>query len=191
MFKDLGRRKSQKTDYRQRLGLLKSGKPRLVARRSLRGMLSQLVNYEPSGDKVVLTTASRELAGFGWLGGNNVASSYLTGFLMGMKAKEKGIAEAVFDMGLQVSTKGNRLYAFLLGCNDAGLSVPMDREIAPGMDRISGKHIAEHAKKMKAESAEKHNKYFSSYIKKGLDPERIPAHFEEVKGNIAKKFSRK
>lgn len=188
MFRKFARRKEQKTDYKQRLGLLKSGKCRLVARKSGSGILSQIVKYEPQGDIVMMTTRTKELSGFGWLGGNNVSSAYLTGFLMGKKAVEKGIREAVFDIGLHVSTKGNKLYAFLLGCNDAGLSVPMKREMAPETERILGVHISEYAKKMKKENKESYDKYFSLYIKKGIDPENLPAHFEEVKTKIIKKF---
>ena len=189
MFGKLKRRSEQKTDYNQRLGLLKSGKLRLAVRRSLSGISAQIIEYQQNGDKVLLTVRSRELKKFGWLGGNNLSSSYLTGLLTGLRAAEKGMKEAVLDMGLNVSTKGNRVYAFAKGCNDAGLNVALGSEITPAAERIEGKHIEKLATSLKEKGA--YDKYFSSYIKKGLKPEEMSRHFEEVKNNILNNFSKK
>lgn len=188
MFRKLKRRIVKKTDYHQRLALLKSGKPRLVVRKSLSGIRAQIINYEQNGDKVILTVFSKELKKLGWLGGNNLSSAYLTGMLIGFKAAEKGIKEAVLDMGLTVSTKGNRVYSFAKGCIDSGLKVSVGQDIIPHEDRISGKHIENLAAKMKEKGL--YDKYFSAYIKNGLKPEEFSKHFETVKKEIINKFKK-
>lgn len=188
MFRKLKRRVEKKTDYHQRLALLKSGKPRLVVRKSLSGIRAQIIEYHQNGDRVLLTVFSKDLKKLGWLGGNNLSSSYLTGMLTGLRAGEKGMNEAVLDMGLSVSTKGNRIYAFVKGCNDAGLKVSIGEEIIPPEDRISGKHIEELAAKMKERGI--YDKYFSSYIKKGLKPEEFSKHFETFKKELIQKFKK-
>jgi len=41
-------------------------------------------------------------------------------------------------------------------------------------------HISEYAKKLQAENPEFYNKLFSRYLARGLDPQNLPQHFEEV-----------
>jgi large subunit ribosomal protein L18 len=136
------RRGLQKTDYKKRLALIKSNKPRLVVRRRLDNMSVQVVNFKNSGDATAASAFSAELAKLGWKGGNgNIPAAYLTGLLAGTRAVQAGIKEAVLDIGLQTNTKGSRIYAALKGAVDAGLSVPHSGEILPSEDRISGKHI--------------------------------------------------
>ena len=73
----------------------------------------------------------------------NIPAAYLAGLLLGKKALEKKINDAVLDMGLQTSTKGNRIYAFLKGVLDAGINVPHSPEVLPDENRIKGSHISE------------------------------------------------
>lgn len=132
-----------RTDYKKRLVLLGSSKPRLVIRKSLNNLVSQIVEYHPKGDRVICSSHSKELEKFGWtLNRGNIPASYLTGLLLGKRAKEKKIKEAVLDMGLCPSTKGSRLYAALKGVVDAGISVPHSKEILPDDERVKGGHIA-------------------------------------------------
>jgi len=136
------RRRLQKTDFKKRLGLLKSGKPRLVIRKSLENIRVQFIGFSAGGDKTTASAFSAELGKLGWKSGlGNLPAAYLTGLLAGTRAKKAGISEAVFDLGLQTSTKGSRIYASLKGVVDAGLSVPHSEEILPSEERISGKHI--------------------------------------------------
>ncbi len=133
------RRREQKTDYRLRLKLLKSGKTRLVIRKSLNNIRVQFINYYPEGDRTEASAFSKELKKFGWnYGTGNLPAAYLTGFIAGLRTKVK---EAVLDIGMQMNTKGSRIYAALKGVIDAGVSVPHSQEILPSMDRIMGKHI--------------------------------------------------
>lgn len=178
------RRKMEgKTDYSKRLKLLKSGKPRMVIRKSLKNILVQIVEYVPQGDKVIASAHSSELKKLGWqMSCSNIPASYLTGYLLGKKAGQKKIKECILDSGLYTSVKGNRIYAALKGAIDAGMSVPASKEILPPEDRISGKHIAEFAKKIKGSKDFSHQ--FSAQNKSGVLPEGITKHFEEIKQKI-------
>ncbi|MEM4271506.1 MAG: 50S ribosomal protein L18, partial [Candidatus Pacearchaeota archaeon] len=60
------RRLEAKTDYKARLELLKSGKPRLVVRKSNKYMTIQIVKSEIAQDKVIVGTTSRILLEKGW-----------------------------------------------------------------------------------------------------------------------------
>ncbi|MCD6496277.1 MAG: 50S ribosomal protein L18 [Candidatus Aenigmarchaeota archaeon] len=180
------RRRDLKTDYHNRLRLLKSGKPRIVIRKSVRNIICQIVEYEATGDKTLFTADSKELAKFGWKAGTgNIPAAYLTGLLCGSRAGKK-VKEAVLDMGLYRSTKGNRLYAALKGVLDAGISVPHSEEILPDAERIKGQHVASYAEHLKKESAEAYKKMFSGYAKAKIAPEELPKHFDEVKAKIVK-----
>ena len=125
----------------KRLALLKSKKTRVVVRKSLSNIMIQFVNYEPAGDKTLVTASSMELKKLGWTSTGNIPAAYLTGLLAGKKAKDKKVSEAVLDLGIQIKTSGSRLYAALKGVLDAGVDVPHSPEILPSDDRISGKHI--------------------------------------------------
>ena len=136
------RRREGKTNYKLRLGLLKSNKLRLVVRKSLRNVNVQLIQYHDKGDKVLISANSRELIKFGWKGyRRNTPSAYLTGLLCGAKAKNKGLSEAVLDKGLHVSTKGSIIYAALKGAVDAGLKIPFSENLMPDETRIKGEHV--------------------------------------------------
>jgi len=141
------RRIERKTNYRKRLALIKSGKIRLVIRKSLSNISVQLVNFNPRGDQIVASAVSTELKKFGWVKTGNTPAAYLTGLLAGKKAKEKNVKEAVLDLGIQTSTKGSRIYAALKGVLDAGINVPHSKDILPSEDRINGKHISEEVSK--------------------------------------------
>ncbi len=144
------RRREGKTNYRKRLKLLLSGKPRLVVRKSLRHMRAQIIEYDPKGDRTIVSATTEELKKFGWnLPTGNTPAAYLVGLLIGKRALEKGIKEAVLDIGLHSSVKGSRLYAVLKGALDAGLQVPHSEEILPSEERIRGEHIASYLEKYK------------------------------------------
>lgn len=180
------RRKKLKTDYNQRLRLLKSSKTRLVVRRSNKHIRVQMINFEITGDRTICEEFSKNLAKYGWKGHTaSIPAAYLTGFMLGMKSK-KEISEALLDIGLQISVKGNAVYAAAAGARDAGIKIPMG-DIAPDEKRIKGEHIAQYAQKLKADDAA-YKKQFSKYIEKGIEPEKLAEHFETVKKNIEKAF---
>ena len=126
------RRKRQgKTYYKKRLRILSSNKPRFVARKSLKNLQISIVEYSQNGDKVIFTVSSNVLAKFGWKGDSgNLSSAYLVGLITGKKSLEKGIREAILDLGFYNSTKGSRLYAVLKGSIDAGLDIPHSKQVS-------------------------------------------------------------
>ncbi len=134
-------KRTGKTNYHKRLRLLMSGKPRLVIRKSLTNMTTQIVKYGPEGDKVDLCAHSSELKKFGWnKNKGNIPSAYLTGLLLGIKAKKKGIDNLILDIGVQ--KPGQRIYAVLKGAVDAGLNIPHSEDILPDEKRVRGEHIS-------------------------------------------------
>ncbi len=97
---------------------------------------------EQKGDKTLLTVNSRELQSFGYTySKSNIPAAYLTGLLFGKKMLALGIDEAIADIGLHASTKGNRIYSAIKGIADAGVNVPHGEEILPDEKRIRGEHI--------------------------------------------------
>lgn len=178
------RKREGRTYYKKRLKIIISSKCRFVVRKSLRNIHASIVKYSPEGDKVLVTVSSSSLGKLGWKGGTgNLPSAYLTGFLAGKKSAEKGIKEAVLDMGFSNSVKGSRIYAVLAGALDSGLEIPFNPEILPPKERISGTHIAKYALSLKPNKA-KYEIQFSDYLKKGLMPEDFVKHFTETKGKI-------
>jgi large subunit ribosomal protein L18 len=105
----------------------------------------------------------------------------LTGYLAGLRASKKGVKEAVLDLGLGSPSSGSRIFAALKGFVDAGVNVNHDKSILPSEERIRGEHIASYAKGLSQSNPEYYQKRFSDYLKKGLDPQRLPKHFSEVK----------
>lgn len=177
----LRRRREGKTDYRKRLKLLKSSKPRLVVRKSLNRIMVQLISFEEKGDRVLASADSKELEKLGWKGGtSNLPAAYLAGLLCAARAKMAGAAEAVLDTGLRQPVKGTNLFAALKGALDAGLAIPHDEGVLPAESRIRGEHISGYAAKL---GGEKQNR-FSQYLAKNLAPEELPKHFEEIKSKI-------
>lgn len=150
------RRRAGKTDYRLRLSMLKSGKPRLVIRKSSNNTTCQIIGYDPKGDKVMTSADSRSLKEYGWTGHcGNLPAAYLTGLLCGKQANKAGVKSAVADMGLYASVKGSRLYAAIKGVSDAGIQIPHSEDILPAKDRIEGKHTSNSDKSAKEFAATK------------------------------------
>ncbi len=180
------RRREGKTDYKLRRGLVRSGRPRAVVRLSNNYVYIQITEATITGDIVRAAASSKELAGLGWKGAaGNLPSAYLTGQLAARRAVEKGVKEAILDIGLKSSTKGSKLFAALKGLTDAGLTVPYSPEPMPTMDRIRGVHISSYAKKLAAEP-EAYKKRFSAYAKRGLKPEELTSHFDKLRETILK-----
>ena len=156
------RRREQKTDYKQRKNLLKSGKPRAVVRISNNHTRVHLSHYEREGDVNTAQTISKELEDYGWEHHTgNLPAAYLTGYLAGHKAES---SEAILDLGLREKNKGGRMFAALKGLIDAGIEIPAGDSIFPEESRLRGEHIKE---------------------MKDVD---VPANFETVKENIEGDF---
>ncbi len=135
------RRRQGRTDYQKRLGLLKSRKPRLVVRKTLRTIIAQVVQFSEKGDLVLASADSRQLSEFGFTGKRNTPSAYLTGLLVGRKAAKAGVKDFVLDIGLYAPTKGSVLFACCKGAIDGGLHTPHSPEAFPSEARMNGEHV--------------------------------------------------
>jgi len=168
------RKKQNRTDYKKRLRLLKSGKPRLVIRKSLRGIDAQIIQYSPDGDKTLVSARSGELIKLGYkVPRRNIPTAYLVGALIAKKSKEKSIKEAIPDTGFYTSLAGSVVFSLIKGAKDGGLGVQMDDKVAPNEGRIEGKHILDYSGKKKEN--------FSKYQ---ADPSGISDMFKEVKRKL-------
>lgn len=139
------RRLEGKTDYRARLGMLKSNKSRVVFRKTNKYIIGQFIKSDEAQDKVSIGISSKDLEGFGWpkeASGSlkNLAASYLTGFMLGKKVIDKeGKVNAIFDIGLGRNIPKSRAYAFLRGVIDAGLAIACEKEVLPEEAKIKSR----------------------------------------------------
>jgi large subunit ribosomal protein L18 len=144
------RKRSQKTDYKKRLNLLKSRQTRLVVRKTNKNIICQLVEYTEDGDRITAHANSQELKKLGWNHStSNTPSAYLTGLLCGVKGKKKGVQKAILDTGLLPIINGSKIFAAQKGLIDASIECPADDKIFPSGERISGKTIAGYNEKSK------------------------------------------
>lgn len=151
------RKREGKTDYQRRLNVLKGRKPRLVVRRSNKHIVAQIVEYRPEGDRVIASATSREVQkSVPELTTINLPTAYLVGKLVGKKAQDAKVKEALLDIGLHA--KGERLFAVLKGAVDAGLEVPHNENSLPSDERLQGKHIEDHRNVKMASLLEKAEK---------------------------------
>ncbi len=183
------RRREGKTDYLRRKKLILSGLPRLVARKTNKHIIAQVIEASVEGDKVVASAHSSELRKkYGWLGSlKSLPAAYLTGLICGYRALKKGIKKAILDIGLQAPSRGARVFAVLKGCLDAGVEIPHGEEILPSEDRIKGQHISDYAKILSSDP-DAYKKRFSAYLSRGFPPENIVEHFSTVKEKIRAEF---
>lgn len=135
------RRIEAKTDYKARLNLLKSGKPRIVIRKTNKYILIQLVQSDLAQDKVIASVSSKDLLLNGWpekSAGSlkSRAASYLTGLLLAKKLNKK-VEEAILDIGMYRNIQKSRIYAALKGVVDSGIKVPHSAEALPTDESIA------------------------------------------------------
>lgn len=182
----LKRIREGKTNYRKRKALLIGRHTFAAVRISNENLQVQITKPKKDGDQVIVSAHSRELIKYGWKGSrNSLPASYLTGYLIGLKALSRGIESCILYLGNR--SFSSRVAAVVKGMLDAGLSIPIDEDVIPEMDRIEGKHIAEYASLLK-EDEEAYKRRFSRLLSLGLKPEDYPAHFKEVKNIITERM---
>ena len=130
------RRLERKTDYKARFGLLKSGKSRLVVRKTNRYVIAQIVKSDIAKDKVLLGMSTKDLLSLGWPKEKqgslkSLAACYSIGFLIGQKAKTLKETDLILDMGMHRNTHKSRIYAVLKGAIDAGITIPVSEQSLP------------------------------------------------------------
>src|SRR6188474_737248 len=174
--------RERKTNYRKREKLLVGKKDFVTVNVSDQNISAQLIRPELLGDKVMASVHSNELLSYGWKGSRkNIPSCYLVGLLLGKKCLQKKISSAILYIGKRHFT--TKIAACLKGLSEAGLEMPFSKNILPSEDRIQGNHIADYAKKLKAND-DVYKSRFSSNLGSGLEPEKYPSHFSEVKDKI-------
>jgi len=124
------------------LYLLKSGKPRVIFRKTNRYLLAQIVVSEIAQDKVLVNVTTKDLIKYGWpekLSGSlkSLPAAYLMGYLL--VKKSKNIKEGVLDIGLLTHVPKSRIYAFVKGLKDAGFDIPCNDDVLPTEDLINKK----------------------------------------------------
>lgn len=144
------RRKENKTDYKNRFKLLKSGKTRIVIRRTNKYLVIQAIESDEAKDKVVKGVSSKDLLKNGWdekFKGSlkSLPACYLTGLLMAKNLDNK--TEYVVDLGMARHMKGNRMYAAIKGLVDCGVKLNASEKVFPSEDRLNGEHMKDEVKK--------------------------------------------
>ena len=109
------RRRKNQTNYVKRLALIKNKNPRMVIRKSGRGIVVQFIEFSSKGDKVICGINSSSLKKFGWMPKRNSPTAYLCGLFAGKQALKKGIKEFNLDIGMNVPTKGAIIFSALRG----------------------------------------------------------------------------
>lgn len=144
----------------------------------------QLIKAEPAGDEVMLSAQSSELKALGWKAAcGNMPAAYLTGLLIGTRAKAKGVNNAILDIGLSARGPGSRIFAAAKGALDGGLVIPINKKALPSEDRLHGNHIVNYSKLISTQP-EAHRKQFSKYLKSNLKPEELQDNFTNVQAKI-------
>ncbi len=171
-----------RTNYKHRLALVKSGKPRLVVRKTNRYVIAQLVEFKENGDHILVSVHSKQFAKvFPAL--KSLPVAYVVGYALGKKAVEKGYKEAVLDIGRKTPTKAMFAYAALKGALDAGMNIPYGEEVFDD-SRFKGEHIAAYAKMLKESDEAAFKKQFSKYLSAGVDPEKLPELVDKTIQNL-------
>lgn len=136
------RRLESKTDYKTRLALLKSGKPRLVVRKTNKYVIAQIVETNAAQDKIIIGLTSKALLSKGWPEENSgslksIPACYLTGLMLGNLAKSKmKDLDIILDIGMHRNIQKSRIYAVLKGCVDAGLKISHKEDLMFSLDEI-------------------------------------------------------
>ncbi|MEM4605517.1 MAG: 50S ribosomal protein L18 [Candidatus Pacearchaeota archaeon] len=143
------RRREGKTDYKLRLALLKSGKPRIVIRKKNKYIIIQEVESKEAQDFVLNSVSSKDLIKEGFpekFAGSlkSLPACYLTGLLMAKKMKNK---EIILDFGLNSNKYGGRLYSVVKGLIDGGIKINIDKKVFPSRERLEGEHLKEEVKR--------------------------------------------
>ena len=137
------RRREGRTDYKLRTGLLKSGLPRIVVRRTNKYFILQVIESVEAQDKVLATMTSKELLNNGWdekkIGSlKSIAAGYLTGILFAKKIAGK--KKYIMDLGMARTIAGARVFGVVKGLVDGGIDVDVDKKVFPSEDRLLGEH---------------------------------------------------
>jgi large subunit ribosomal protein L18 len=151
------RRRQGKTDYKNRLSLLKANKPRIVIRGTNKYFILQAIESVEAQDRVVKTITSKDLIKLGWdakFKGSlkSLPAGYLTGILASKDLKGPGY---IVDLGMARTTSGNRIFAVLKGLVDGGVKISANEKVFPSDERVKGQHLKEEVQQVITKVMEK------------------------------------
>ena len=140
------RRRQNKTDYKKRLKLLKSGAPRLIFRKTNKYFIAQYVLSEEAKDKIIFGFDSKILLKYGWpedFKGSlkSIPAAYLIGYLIGKKIIKDKLRHPIVDFGMIRTPHKTKVYGFLKGVIDSGIKIECKEQAFPEEDRIFGKNL--------------------------------------------------
>lgn len=140
------RRKEHKTDYLNRIRLLKSGSSRIIFKKTNRYFITQYITSKEAKDKIVIGITSNNLLAYGWPKEfknslKSTPASYLTGLLIGKKILGKKLSKPIVDFGMLRVLHKNKAFAFLKGLKDSGIEIKCEEKFFPAEERIKGKHL--------------------------------------------------
>lgn len=148
------RRMEKKTDYKSRLALLKSGRPRLVVRKTNRYIVAQIVTTDIAQDSILIGMSTKDLIKAGWpkeKSGSlkSLAACYALGSILANKAKDLDLgSKLVLDFGMHRNIHKSRIYALLKGALDAGLEIDHNPEVLPSEEELNKSGLLETAQKI-------------------------------------------
>ena len=138
------RRRESKTDYGNRIKLLKSEKPRVVFRLTNKLAIVQYITSDAAKDKVGINLNSKALLDYGWPKDaqgslKSIPACYLMGILMGKTILNDKKETPVVDFGMIRMLHKTKPYGFLKGLIDTGLEISCPEEAYPEEVRLKGK----------------------------------------------------
>jgi large subunit ribosomal protein L18 len=142
------RRRENKTDYLNRIRLLKNGAPRLVFRKTNSYLISQYVLSDEAKDKIVFGINSKALLKHGWPESfkgslKSIPAAYLTGYLVGKKIIEEKLEKPIIDFGMARTIHKTKIFGFIKGMIDSGIEISCKEEAFPEEARIEGQNLKE------------------------------------------------
>lgn len=144
------RRRQGKTDYKLRLGLLKSDARRIAIRRTNKYIIIQEIETDEAKDRVISGVTSKELTKHGWdekFAGSlkSIPAAYLAGLLAAKKIKGK---KFILDIGLAINKSGNRIYSAAKGLIDGGIKFEINEKVFPIKEVLEGKNLKPEAREI-------------------------------------------
>lgn len=216
------RRRQSKTDYYARRRLVcqdknkyDSKKYRLVARRTNRRIIAQIIYATMTGDRVLSAADSFELKRFGLTAGlSNFSAAYATGLLLARRLlKQVGLDstygandeingeyfnveenmqdrrpfKALLDVGINSTSTGARVFAVMKGACDGGINVPHNTKRFPGYTRQKTEIVQN--KRGKTQDTEKvEAKFVPSVLRGRIFGTHVTAYANLLKKDEPEKF---
>lgn len=133
------RRRENKTDYLARKIMLKSGKPRIVFRKTNKYVIAQYVLSKEAKDIVTFGVTSKILLKHGWPEESkgslkSIPASYLIGYFMGKKILKDKLETPIVDLGMIRTVYKSKVFAFIKGLKDSGLEILSKDEAFPEIE---------------------------------------------------------